>query len=191
MQHTPWKTYQRQRTRLEDVEASSGPWEEPQDSAAAINDPDNYAWKLFIALNWPADTAKREADSTRDFGENATTVWESWKFSSGANDEVFLSTGADPGTWLSGADVKERSRNAKDFEILPLQQRAGLPIGAHLQFDPSTSTNGLNENHLNKAAYEFIRDHELYNIEGQEKLFADAKRIVHAGAEREPHRSSL
>ena len=31
------------------------PWKEPQDSAAAITDPDRYAWRLFVALSWPAN----------------------------------------------------------------------------------------------------------------------------------------
>jgi hypothetical protein len=66
-----------------------GNWIEPQDTAEAINDPDHYAWRLFVALNWPADLERREADAARGVDEHAPTVWESWKFSSGALDEVF------------------------------------------------------------------------------------------------------
>ncbi len=162
-------------------------WSEPQDSTMAINNPDLYAWRLFVALNWPADLENRKADSSREFGENATTVWESWKFSSGANDEVFLSNGADPGPWLNPAqDGDAFKRKAKDFELLPLQQRMFMN-DAHQEFDRSTSAVGLNENHVNKDAFEFIRDQELYNIEGQEAHYAAAKAIFdQASAEDRP-----
>jgi hypothetical protein len=167
-----------------DESASSGtvePWNEPQDSAAAINTPDLYAWQLFVALNWPADVAHRKSDPMRSFGENATTVWESWKFSSGAKDEVFLSDGSDPGPWLTeGSD--EIRRSARDFERMPLQQSLGLPEDVHVEFDPSTSANSLNENHMNQAAYDFVREFELYNIDGQEKLFADAQATFQSAA---------
>src|SRR5262245_46238759 len=127
---------------------------EPQDTAAAINNPDSYAWRLFIAINWPADVANRKADPTRKFGENATTVWESWKLSSGKNDEVFLSDGKDPGTWLEGTKASDQRMN--DLERLPLQQQIRLGT-AKIRFDPGTSAAQRNENHLNEATYNFIR----------------------------------
>lgn len=152
------------------------PWVEPQDTSAALNDTDKYAWRLFIALNWPADVAKRQADPSRKFGENTTTVWESWKLSSGDNDEVFLAGGVDPGPWLPG---KKIDRKLEDFESLPLQQRQRLKHKKKQidpKFDPTIPA-GENENHMNKDAYEFIRDNDLYNVEGQEALFDKAAQI--------------
>ena len=157
-------------------------WAEPQDTTEAINNPDLYAWKLFVALNWPADVAKRQADPNREFGENADTVWESWKLSSGENDEVFMRDGSDPGPWISDQEGlrvpnARRERRIGDFESLPIQQLQGLGRLRHTEFDNATSTDAQNENHLNEDAYEFIRENELYNIEGQEKLFHKAKQL--------------
>jgi hypothetical protein len=159
-----------------DVVIATEAWEEPQDTAEALTSPDRYAWRLFVALNWPADVAQRKADSAKKFGENETTVWEAWKLSSGRNDEVFLDNGADPGPWLSGtATVK---RKLEDFESMPLQQAPRFKKKKlKPQFDPSTSPFGRNENHMNKAAYEFIRSQELYNIDGQEKLLEASQAI--------------
>lgn len=153
--------------------AQDEPWREPQDTAEALIDPDLYAWRLFVALNWPADVAQREADPARPFGEHGDVVWESWKFSSGELNEVFLDRGLDPGPWMPGRVIDER--RLEDFEPLPVQQQIRLR-GKGLQptFDPSTSAVESNENHMNRAAYEFIRERELYNVEGQESLFADA-----------------
>lgn len=165
------------------------PYVEPQDSIAALQNPDLYAWKLFVALNWPAAASRREADPARRFGENDVTVWESWKLSSGPNDEVFLSDGRDPGPWLGGA-FRSAIRPLESLETLPKQQairaqRSG--IGA--LFDPPTSTRQRNENHLNMAAYEFIRNNELYHIGGQEKIFQaalDLRRIARDKYDNDP-----
>ena len=160
---------------------TNGLWQEPQDTEAAINSPDLYAWKLFVALNWPADVAARMADKDRMFGENADTVWESWKLSSGENDEVFLKDGVDPGPWISAdprrmqQEGQQIERNTRDFEREPLQQLQGLRRNMRAAFDDDRSPKGLNENHINRAGYDFIRENELYNIDGQEQLFAEAK----------------
>lgn len=152
-------------------------WVEPQDSVAALLDADRYAWRLFVALNWPADIAKREADPTRTFGEHAVTVWESWKLTSGVNDEVFLAGGINPGPWLPGGTTPPRKLH--EFESLPFQQlRAQIVRGraARALFDPEVSTTS-NENHMNKAAYDFVVENELYNVEGQELFFEKAEKL--------------
>lgn len=146
-------------------------WEEPQDTSMAISNPDLYAWQLFVALNWPADVKNRKADPKRPFGTNDYVVWESWKLSSGQNDEVFLKDGKDPGPWLAGPE-KPKFQKLEDFETMPLQQVPRVLKGKmRLFFDPSTATRSRNENHMNQAAYEFIRANELYHVGGQEKFF--------------------
>lgn len=161
------------------MEVLAPPYVEPQDTIAALTTPDLYAWKLFVALNWPADVAKRAADPSQHFGDNLTTVWESWKLTSGKNDEVFLPGGKDPGPW-----GKARSfdvRRLRDYEDLPLQQSTKRRDGALMPFfDPATSAIGKNENHMNKEAFDFIRSNELYNVEGQEKLLQKAVAIFDA-----------
>lgn len=159
-------------------------WREPRDTVAAINNPDLYAWRLFVALNWPANVSQRQADPNRAFGEAATSVWESWKLSSGPNDQVFLTDGVDPGEWITNNDDRLQvplARRVKDFETEPLQQRQRMGRG-HADFDPNLASNGLNENHLNEDAYDFIREHELYHVEGQEKLVDEAKKLFESAA---------
>lgn len=156
--------------------AAEALWKEPQSTEEALYTPDLYAWKLFVALNWPADMVNRKSDPNRKFGENDFTVWESWKLSSGPNDEVFLAKGADPGEWITGSKI-ERGNKLKSFEHLPLQQMIlRSKSDFHLKFDPPSmgSSGKGNENHLNKEAYEFIRENELYHIGGQEKFFQKA-----------------
>jgi hypothetical protein len=152
-------------------------WEEPQDTEAALLTSDTYAWRLFVALNWPADLAQRSADSTKKLGDLGPVVWESWKYSSGKLDEVFLDGGRDPGPWLPGRTFQPVK--IQDLESLPLQQLGRVPKGKrfHPLFEPSTATTGNNENHMNRAAFELIRSRNLYNVEGQEQLFRDAAAI--------------
>jgi hypothetical protein len=158
------------------------PWVEPQDTHAAITTPHLYAWRLFVALNWPANPAMREADPKRKFGENAITVWESWKLASGTGDEVFLNGGRDPGDWLGGAP--RGVKRLQDLESLPLQQQIRRRRMAPMfRFDPQSAATQRNENHMNRASYEFIRSQELYNIEGQEAVFAEAMKRRDAARE--------
>src|ERR1700741_3558574 len=66
--------------------------QEPQDSAMAANDPDCYAWRLFVALNWPANQSQCAADQTRKLGDPGVTVWESWR----SKYETYLDKAAEP-----------------------------------------------------------------------------------------------
>jgi hypothetical protein len=148
--------------------AQSATYDIPQDTAAAINRPDEYAWKLFVALNWPADVTKRAASPTAKFGADGPVVWETWK---NARGEVFRSDGKDPGDWLDQPAVVA-SRNAADVDPRPLQQIArDNQLGIFQPaFDPLAAINQINETRLNKEAYEFVRSKTLYNRDGQNEL---------------------
>ena len=153
-------------------------WIEPQDTAAAVNQPDLYAWRVFIALNWPADVAQKTADKSKAFGAPGSVVWETWRnVRPDAPDTVFPTNGSDPGPWLgSGAPVV--ARNERSFDAVPRQQqmfaaqqalisggrRAGGPVPA---FDPVAAAAFGSEVRMNRPAYEFVRGNELFNIEGQ------------------------
>lgn len=148
--------------------ALSEPYDIPQDTAAAANRPDEYAWRLFVAFNWPADATKRAANSAAKFGADGPVVWETWK---NARGEVFRLDGKDPGEWLDQPAIVA-SRNVTDFDPRPLQQIArdnerGIPQPA---FDPFAALNQVNETRLNKEAYEFVRSKTLYNRDGQNAL---------------------
>lgn len=144
------------------------PYDIPQDTASAANKPDEYAWMLFVALNWPADIARKTANPAANFGAEGPVVWETWK---NARGEVFRPDGRDPGEWLDQQVVTTRALT--DFDLRPLQQIArdrqfGKP---QPNFNPIASPRGINETRLNKDAYEFVRSRTLYNVEGQTALF--------------------
>ena len=149
------------------------PWREPQDSAAAINHPDAYAWRLFVALNWPADLAMRRADPAKKLGDPGPVVWETW---ANARD-VFLADGADPGPWIAAATSHKRLaaglRKSSEFDSPPIQQQIRLQFpGMKLQFDPLTAEGNANESRMNRETYAFIRARSLYNLDGQRALAA-------------------
>ncbi len=54
------------------------PWEEPQDTTTAMNNPDLYAWQLFTSLNWPADSRECSPDKSKKLGDPGEVTWETW-----------------------------------------------------------------------------------------------------------------
>lgn len=159
-------------------------WVEPQDTKMALLEPDCYAWRLFIALNWPANVAEKVADQKARFGAEMPVVWETWRSANeDAPDTVFKTNGSDPGPWLDTQHVAQ-SPNRFDFaDEEPLQRtaftqslkKAGKAI---TPFNPLTAGSSKNETRLNKETYEFVRAEELYNIEGQiAKFTAGAETI--------------
>jgi hypothetical protein len=64
---------------------------------------DNFSWRAFIALNWPAmpGTPNRgQPDRTRAFGDTrGPRVWQTWK----SRYEIFQPSGAIPAPWASYA----------------------------------------------------------------------------------------
>jgi hypothetical protein len=157
------------------------PWLEPQDAAAAREHSDEYAWRLFVALNWPADRAARSADRKRRLGAEGPTVWESWQTAG----NVFREDGADPGSWDGAMRLSTAAMDGR-FETLSLKD---LPNARHIVggvmvplLDPVADAKRLTEIRLNRATYEFIRAHELYNVEGQLRGVADGPLAFPYGA---------
>ena len=121
------------------------PWQEPQDPRAAINTPDAYAWRLFVALNWPADIKQKKADPTKPFGDPAPgpVVWETWRNAkTSAKDTAYPIDGSDPGPWLGKETSEEKV--ASEFDDDAIQQAirraalkdANIPLPA---FDPDAA----------------------------------------------------
>ncbi len=139
----------------------SQPWVEPLDPVAAREQSDEYAWRLFVALNWPADPKA-------PLGATGPVVWELWRTAG----DVYRPDGADPGVW-DGA----RSQRAEDrFETVSLKD---LPNARHVVggrmvpwVDSLESAKRLTEIRMNRPIFEFIRSFELYNTEGQVRAVA-------------------
>ena len=59
---------------------------------------DNFSWRTFLALNWPAKSGVRgEADLTKNVGDAGPRVWETFK----AGYEIVQPGGAIPSDWNS------------------------------------------------------------------------------------------
>lgn len=143
----------------------SQPWLAPHDAEAASAHRDDYAWRWFVALNWPLDPATRGADSTRRPGADAAVVWEGWADAR----SVLRADGADPGPWPASAGLPEAASAAQRFDGLD----PGLPIrhlvGGVMQplADPLAAASHLDETRFNERAFDFIRSRRLYELGGQ------------------------
>ncbi|WP_155740908.1 hypothetical protein [Burkholderia territorii] len=151
--------------------------DEPQDSSMALNSPDEYAWRLFVSLNWPAQSGTRHADASKNIGDAGRTVWESWMLVSGGpkNSSVYKIKGNAPDDWTASLDSY---CNATARDIAPLQQMFRATGHLMPQFDPGAAQPGTDEVRMNQSALEFITKSSLYYIEGQEALFSNGIRAI-------------
>jgi hypothetical protein len=137
----------------------------PHDSHAAAEDSDEYAWRLFVALNWPADPLARGADRSAAFGA-APVVWETWQ----NVVDVYLDDGRDPGPWITGRVSPRSGGKARfdTFSLKDLQNTRHIVAGKMVPLtDPISTAKRLTEIRMNRTAYEYIRARELYNLDGQ------------------------
>jgi cytochrome c peroxidase len=151
------------------------PWVQPHDPQRAAQNPDEYAWRLFVALNWPADSSRRAANPGAPLGAKGPVVWEIW-----ANaQQVYREDGSDPGPWTKAMqpDTADESR----FETLSLKDapNARHIVGGHMVpvTDPAAAAKRLTEIRMNRAALEYIRSEQLYNLDGQLRAL-EAGRVV-------------
>lgn len=120
------------------------PWKDIQDSNTAANNPDLYAWQLFVSLNWPGDPATCKPDPGRFLGASGATAWQMWR----NRDEIFLANAEKPKTWKKGC---------KDQNFIV------APEGDH-------SNLADEEVRLSRAAFSYIRSNKLYSLDEQERL---------------------
>ncbi|BCH20443.1 hypothetical protein MesoLjLb_02280 [Mesorhizobium sp. L-8-3] len=152
-------------------------WEEPQDTAMALIEPHCYSWRLFLSLNWPADIPAKAPNQNAAFGADGPVVWETWRNANNrAPDTAFPPDGTDPGEWLAPPAVSMVELPLSPEDALPLQQlerirTMGGSNAAIPTFDVDSALFSINETRLNKETYEFIRENELYNLDGQKDLF--------------------
>jgi cytochrome c peroxidase len=159
--------------RLSSTKRIAPPWTVPPDPTLAAERPDEYAWRAFIALNWPANAARRRADARRSLGAPGPVVWESWQNAA----DIFLEDGRDPGAWIEGREPPAFAEERR-FETASLKDLPNLRhiVGGHMVplEDPVASARRLTETRMNRAVFDYIRAHELYNIEGQVAAAASA-----------------
>jgi hypothetical protein len=200
------------------------PWIESHNPGQAATNPDEYAWRLFIALNWPANTTTRKADPTATLGADKPVVWETWQNAT----DVYLDDGQDPGPWTADRALATARPETTDRSLSTARHRptpaAPTITAAHTAsttapaapIAPSTSTAAppanetrfetfslkditnarhivggkmvpltnptansrrLTELRMNRVAFDYIRAHELYNLDGQLRMVATGRPV--------------
>ena len=154
------------------------------DPDTAMNKPSKRAWDLFMALNQPALDAQQHGrgvpDSSKRVGDDGLTVWETWK---SAGTEVFLPDGSKPADW-NDLSTKGAPIRAKTFDVPKNKILDAIHKGRSIEdaLSPMKMLNveedgvfgeGGGETRMNKSTFDFIVNNSLYNVEGQEKLFAE------------------
>lgn len=135
----------------------------PADTNPAMNNPDKFAWQMFVEISRPAE----------DGNPDGPVVWETWALAK----KVFADPN-NPPTWKESA----RSDEALDgVDAMPLQQQKILQMLGEdpvLKFDPGKPGKqivSLAETRLNKDLFNFILAKDLYYQEGIEAYMEDKK----------------
>jgi hypothetical protein len=127
----------------------------------AVNSPDHFAWQLFMEINQPIPDDPQ-----------GRVVWEGWALAR----EVFADPNGTP-DWETLTDSP--LRELEQFDPMPLQQLLADPtLTAIPEFDPILSLLFVNETRMNRAAFDFIVENELWYVEGQEAMFNRNESII-------------
>lgn len=169
------------------------------DADTAINSPGVYAWKLFLNINRPgySSTDKRRGNAipNREIGDDGPTIWEGWKHPK----EVYREGGKPPDKFSQPTPPDFERRELQKGLVL-LASSKGFDIGK-LRFDSFSAKNlvsrpelrqllvdanislsseeekAFSETRINKSAFTFIRDSNLYSKKGLIKFWTDQKPI--------------
>jgi hypothetical protein len=132
---------------------------------------DDFAWRSFIALNWPAQKGIRGmADKSAVIGNvDGPRVWETWK----SGYEAIPPKGMTPSKWASfdsltpcteipaqGSGLHRIISSFTKFGDIS-QAQFGFPLAGPLVAQNDTFVHY--EIKVNKPEFEFIREHQLYD----------------------------
>lgn len=153
------------------------------DSNPAVNNPDKFAWDLFMEINRPALDGKRGVpDPTKRIGDPGLRVWETWKITTENGNEVFLEKGKRPSAW---DEPQMMNIAGKPRKILSPPKMATIKSGIVDQ-GPHNQTLTLNappldrdnqEARINQIGFEFLVKEGLYSLDGQERFRATKRRV--------------
>jgi hypothetical protein len=152
------------------------PWSRPFVPSLAAHDSDEYAWRLFVALNWPADPETRAADRNVRFGAAYPVVWETWQNAA----DVYREDGSDPGAWVKAASdpAWAPERRFENLSRQELRMTRHIVDGAMVPLvDPLAQAKRLIEVRMNRVSFDYVRSHGLYNVEGQLEAVAQGRAV--------------
>jgi hypothetical protein len=141
------------------------PWRIPFDPNAAASASDEFAWRLFVALNWPATVGSQSPAARLGRAVARPAAWERWQNSA----DVYRDDGADPGPWRALAEpsvaVEHRFESLADEGFPELRHIVG---GRMVSLDARLpNARRLVEIRMNRLAFDYIRAAQLYNLDGQ------------------------
>lgn len=154
------------------------PWIEPQDTTMGTFQPDEYAWRLFVALNWPAKAGGCGPDTNKKLGDPGRRVWEQWALKT----DVFLANAKKPAEWTTlcgGAPEGKRFTPNSEKAAVMEQLAASKPVG--MKFVPpegDLSTTEDEEVRMNESSFRFIRDNNLYDRDVLKALAASGQKTL-------------
>jgi hypothetical protein len=127
------------------------------DSAAATTaaqaNPSDFAWQLFVAVNWPAKAGSRGApDPSKQPGAADDVVWRTWK----AKSEVFLAGGAAPAAWSAPDPQQPPVLETQMIDGTTLLDVKGNQVAYEVR--------------LNQGIFDYIVRRSLYSYPGQAAL---------------------
>lgn len=151
------------------------------------SDFDNFAWSLFIALNWPVEAGGTTADSGTQIGAGAgdgLAVWETWT----DKTTMYADTVAGPPPFGeriipstvcqnmngTGRLFQKISHGADNPEIEDFSQAFTFPLidqeGNPVRFEVT----------YNQPVYDYITNNNLYSFSGQQQYYANQVAAGHA-----------
>ncbi|HLW89914.1 MAG TPA: hypothetical protein VKS78_01260 [Roseiarcus sp.] len=159
----------------EDVEPKVSP-DRIEDVPSTRPDPfpafDNFSWRAFIALAWPArlEAAHRgEPDRSKSLADPGPRVWETFK----SRYEIFQPAAqgaAAPAAWSSyggknpcGSNIGNDVKTLSSFDLFSDFNQAGLSPGAFVgPLVAQNRTYTRYETRVNEAEFDSIVDHEWF-----------------------------
>jgi hypothetical protein len=127
------------------------------DPNPAVNQPDQFAWELFVSINAPADNGTNDV------------IWETW-----ANqNDVYADPNKKP-VWPGKAQQPKKlepifQRRLRNVFLQSGARESGI-VAAHAPL-PQIQQGGGEEVRMNKATFDYIVDNNLWYREGQEAVF--------------------
>ena len=108
------------------ITALASPTRAQDPSLQILNNPDAFAWTVFVEISHPADLTKGRGvpDPTKAIGADGPVVWQTWM----RTDEIFLDKGARPPAWDAAPGVtplglapvtRQRFRSPKKILVHP------------------------------------------------------------------------
>lgn len=119
---------------------------------------DEYGWKMFVAMNWPATSGQRGvADCGKAIGSSSDVVWTSLKFTG----EIFLPGAVDPGPWNSPLSTP-MTFSAISKVSPEIQNTITQPVGGWLIDQKGSPT--YYQIAVDEVSYDYVRSNDFYNL---------------------------